>query len=93
MRVAMTKACVTRLRRGHDALGAVRAAVDELASDVGGEGGIICCDRNGRLGAAHNSSHMAFGAGILREQRRTIIDGIALPPGTDLMALLVLGQG
>jgi beta-aspartyl-peptidase (threonine type) len=93
MRVAMTKACVTRLARGHDALGAVRASVDELATDGRGEGGIICCDRNGRLGAAHNSSHMAYGAGILHEQRRTIIDGIALPPGTDLMALLARNQG
>jgi L-asparaginase / beta-aspartyl-peptidase len=93
MRVAMTKACVTRLVRGHDALGAVRASVDELASDAGGEGGIICCDRNGRLGAAHNSSHMAYGAGILHEQRRVVIDGIALPPGADLMALLASARG
>lgn len=93
MRVAMTKGCVTRLRRGHDALGAVRAAVDELASDTSGEGGLICCDRNGRLAAAHNSSHMAHGAGILHEQRRIIIDGIALPPGADLMALLARARG
>lgn len=93
MRVAMTKGCVTRLRRGHDALGAARAAIDELATDVRGEGGIICCDRNGRLGAAHNSSHMAYGAGIVSEQRRTIIEGIALSPGTDLMALLGRSRG
>lgn len=88
MRVAMTKACVTRLRRGHDARGAVQAGVDELASDVRGEGGIICCDRNGRLAAAHNSSHMAYGAGILHAERRAVIAGVALPPGADLMELL-----
>lgn len=88
MRVALTKGCVTRLRRGHDALGAARAAIDELATDVRGEGGIICCDRNGRLAAAHNSSHMAYGAGLLRGERRPVIADVAVPPGTDLMALL-----
>jgi beta-aspartyl-peptidase (threonine type) len=88
MRVAMTKACVTRLRHGDDALAAVRASVDELGSDAGGEGGIICCDRDGRLGAAHNSSHMAYGAGILHPERRAVIAGVVVPPGTDLMELL-----
>jgi L-asparaginase / beta-aspartyl-peptidase len=88
MRVAMTKACVTRMVRGHSAADAARVSIEELAADVGGEGGIICCDARGRLAAAHNSSHMAYGAGLLHAGTPVVIDGVALAPGTDLMALL-----
>jgi beta-aspartyl-peptidase (threonine type) len=89
MRVAMTKACVTRMARAQSATEAARASIEELGADVGGEGGIICCDARGRLAAAHNSSHMAYGAGVLDAgSRPVVIDGVALPPGVDLMAML-----
>jgi beta-aspartyl-peptidase (threonine type) len=88
MRVAMTKACVTRMVRAHSATEAARASIEELGADVGGEGGIICCDTRGRLAAAHNSSHMAYGAGVLDAGRPVVIDGVALPLGVDLMAML-----
>lgn len=92
MRVAMTKACVVRMVHAHAARDAARASVEELGADVGGEGGIICCDNRGRLAAAHNSSHMAYGAGVLLAGTPVVIDGIALPPGTDLMELLAGSQ-
>jgi beta-aspartyl-peptidase (threonine type) len=88
MRVAMTKACVTRMVRSHTATDAARASIEELGADVGGEGGIICCDSKGRLAAAHNSSHMAYGAGLLHAGTPVVIDGVALPLGVDLMAML-----
>jgi beta-aspartyl-peptidase (threonine type) len=93
MRVAMTKACVTRMARGLAAQAAAVESVHELGADVGGEGGIICCDHAGRLAAAHNTPHMAYGAGVLRAGAAVVIDGVALPPGTDVMALLARGQG
>jgi beta-aspartyl-peptidase (threonine type) len=93
MRVAMTKACVMRMVRAHPARDAAHVGVEELEADVGGEGGIICCDRTGRLAAAHNSSHMAYGAGVLQGGVANMIDGIALPPGTDLMVLLARSHG
>lgn len=97
MRVAMTKACVTRMVHAHTALDAARASIEELGADVGGEGGIICCDAGGRLAAAHNSSHMAYGAGVLRAGAPVVpvvIAGVELPDprGTDLMALLAHGR-
>lgn len=93
MRVAMTKACVARMVRAHTSRDAARVSVEELQADVGGEGGIICCDRTGRLAAAHNTSHMAYGAGVLHAGTPVVIDGVALPPGTDLMVLLARSHG
>lgn len=88
MRVTMTRGCVGHMRSGRDAAEAARLSVGELGDDVGGVGGIICCDHAGRLGAAHNSEHMAFGAGILRADTPAVIAGVEVPAGTDLMALL-----
>ncbi len=95
MRVDMTKACVTRMVRAHAARDAARASVEELEADVGGEGGLICVDSRGRLAAAHNSSHMAYGAGVLHAGTPVVIDGVALPEpqGTDLMMLLARSHG
>ena len=88
MRVAMTRSCVTHMRSGDAAAGAAQRSVAELGDDVGGMGGIICCDHAGRLGAAHNSEHMAFGAGILRADAPATLAGVVIPPGMDLMAQL-----
>lgn len=71
MRVTMTRSCVDHMRSGAGAHQAAWRAVDELWGDVGGEGGIICCDRLGRAGAAHNSQYMPFGAGVLPAGRDT----------------------
>ena len=57
--------CVNAMRAGGTATEAAWAAVDDLAGRLGGIGGIVCVDRNGGLGAAHNSECMAWGAGRL----------------------------
>jgi beta-aspartyl-peptidase (threonine type) len=64
IRVTMARVCVDRMRAGDGAAAAAWAAVRELER-VGGSGGIICCDAQGRIGAAHNSPRMAWGAAIL----------------------------
>jgi beta-aspartyl-peptidase (threonine type) len=62
IRVATTLHCVNLLRGGMPAAEAARQAIDALARRVAGEGGLICVDSRGRLGAAHNTPAMAWGA-------------------------------
>lgn len=92
MRVTMTRSCVAHMRNHLSAAEAARACVGELGDDVGGVGGIICCDRAGNLGAAHNSEHMAFGAGVLRDGMPVSIQDVRIPPDLDLMAALTRGR-
>ena len=84
IRVTMTRVCVDAMRRGERAAAAAWHAVDELRRVTSGTAGIICCDRDGRLGAALSTSTMSFAAG--RNDR--VISGVALAPGADLESLL-----
>jgi len=65
IRTTMTRSVVERLRAGIPAEEAVRAAVEELGERVSGHGGVICVDRQGRIGAAHNTAGMAGAHGTL----------------------------
>ncbi len=88
MRVTLTRSCVTNLCRGYSAANAARMSVRTLQDDVAGEGGIICCDRSGRLGAAHNSPHMPYGAGVWRDGKPVVVAGVALGADDNLMDML-----
>ncbi len=81
IRVTMTRACVDAMRAGGSANTAAWASVHELARRVGGEGGIICCDRDGRVAAAHNSPSMAWAAGRVGGQ---VVAEMVLEPGDDI---------
>lgn len=59
MQVALAKSVIELLSAGLSAEEAAQAAIDTLGERVGGEGGCIVLDRQGRVGWAHNSSHMA----------------------------------
>lgn len=84
IRVTMTRRCVDLMRDGQSASDAARTAVGELGEDVSGEGGIICCDRDGRIGAAHNSPHMPHAVATIHDGEARIIAGIALEDGAEL---------
>jgi beta-aspartyl-peptidase (threonine type) len=60
IRVTLTRVLVDRLREGVDAMTAARAAMDEVAR-VHGDAGVICVDRAGRVGIAHNTPRMSYG--------------------------------
>lgn len=88
VRVTMTRVCVDTMRAA-TAAQAAWSSVAELQSRVDGEGGIICVDRFGRVGAAHNSARMAYGAGMLRRAGgHAVVTGVELAPGEDLHARL-----
>ena len=59
MRVMMARAVFERIRDGMSAMDAAQAAVHLLRKETGGTGGVICVDRSGRLGHAHNTPHLA----------------------------------
>lgn len=60
MTVGLTRFVVDRIRAGESVETAVTAAVAALASPrVGGAGGVIALDRDGRAAAAFNTSRMA----------------------------------
>lgn len=60
MRVVIAKATCDRMAWGLPAAVAVAAAIRLLAERVGGHGGLIALDREGRIGIAHNTPHMAW---------------------------------
>lgn len=74
IRVTATRFCVDVMRAGRTAPEAARAAIAELESRVGALGGIICCDREGRIGIAHNTESMphAWASG------ERIVSGVAV---------------
>jgi beta-aspartyl-peptidase (threonine type) len=88
IRVTMTRFCADIMRRGASAADAAWAAVDELARVTADQAGIICCDRQGRLGAALSTPTMSFGAGRLVSGQPRIASGVTLERGADLEALL-----
>lgn len=59
MRVQIARSVLEHIRGGAAAHEAARAAVRDLERRVNGRGGVICIDREGRLGFAHNTTHMA----------------------------------
>lgn len=59
MQLVLAKTVVELLSAGLSADEAAEAAIESLGERVGGEGGCIVLDRAGRVGWAHNSSHMA----------------------------------
>ena len=65
IRVTLTRRLVDMLRAGAPAEEAARGAIDELGQRVDGSGGVICVDRNGRVGVAHNTPRMPFAKGSL----------------------------
>jgi len=88
VRITMTRLCVDHMRTA-TASAAAWASVAELVDRVDGEGGIICVDHHGRLGAAHCSPRMAYGAGRLRDDGSYALSaGIELAQGEDVMAAL-----
>lgn len=79
IRITMTRFCVDAMARGLSAEDAAWAAIDELGDKVGGEGGIICVDSAGRVGAAHNASRMAFASVIAQPSGELLTrDGVSI---------------
>ena len=58
IKVVLTKFAVDRLRAGQEPVSAALQSVTELER-VGGQGGVILVDREGRLGCAFNTARMA----------------------------------
>ena len=61
MKLVLGKWAVDRVAAGVPPEMAAQAAIDYLYSRLGGHGGIILLDRNGRIGLAHNTPRMAWG--------------------------------
>lgn len=61
MKLVLGKWAVDRVAAGASPQEAAGAAIDYLYSRLGGHGGIILLDRNGRIGLAHNTPRMAWG--------------------------------
>jgi beta-aspartyl-peptidase (threonine type) len=88
MRVTMTRVCVDAMRQGATAARAAWLAVEELGRVTGGTAGIICCDRNGRVGAATSTATMSYAAGTSDGGAARMTSGVKLPAGTDIEAML-----
>jgi len=82
IQVTMTRQCSDFMMRGATASEAAWLAVSDLDARIGANSGIICCDRNGRVGAAHNAPRMSWAAGIVGND--TIAAGIEISQGTDV---------
>lgn len=88
VRVTMTRVCVDAMRGGASASDAAWQAVAELSRVTGGQAGIICCDRNGSVGAALSTDTMSFGAGRLIDGDGRIAVGTHLDARAELDRLL-----
>lgn len=60
MKVLLAKTATDLIGAGHDPAGAARAAIDVLERRVGGLGGCILLDAQGRIGFAFNTPRMAY---------------------------------
>ena len=60
MKVLLAKTATDLIGAGHEPMAAARAAVDVLAQRVGGLGGCILLDAQGRPGFAFNTPRMAY---------------------------------
>src|SRR5215471_8428549 len=61
MKLVLGKWAVDRVAAGTPPDEAAQAAIDYLFTRLGGHGGIILLDRQGRVGLAHNTPRMAWG--------------------------------
>jgi L-asparaginase / beta-aspartyl-peptidase len=61
MKLVLGKWAVDRVGTGFSPEEAAQAAISYLFTRLGGHGGIILLDRNGRFGLAHNTPRMAWG--------------------------------
>jgi beta-aspartyl-peptidase (threonine type) len=61
MKLVLGKWAVDRVAAGASPQDAATAAIDYLQARLGGHGGIILLDREGRFGLAHNTPRMAWG--------------------------------
>jgi beta-aspartyl-peptidase (threonine type) len=61
MKLVLGKWAVDRVAAGVAPEQAAQTAIDYLYSRLGGHGGIILLDREGRIGLAHNTPRMAWG--------------------------------
>lgn len=59
MLILLTKTVTDFMKNGLSAQEAAEAAIQELA-EIKGQAGIICIDKDGNIGAFHNTSYMAF---------------------------------
>ena len=64
LRIGMARGAIDWMRAGASAADAAQAAVDELGARVGGQGGIILVDRDGRIGHARNTNCMPWASVI-----------------------------
>jgi beta-aspartyl-peptidase (threonine type) len=87
IRVTMTRQCSDHMMRGATASEAAWLAVDDLDAMTGADSGIICCDHNGRFGAAHNAPRMSWAGGAVGGN---ITAGVEIEHGTDVFAGLGL---
>jgi len=59
MQVMLTKYATDLIVQGYNAPDACRLAIEHLANRVAGHGGLIMVDKDGYVGFAHNTPHMA----------------------------------
>jgi beta-aspartyl-peptidase (threonine type) len=62
LRMSLAKTAVDEMRRGLDPESAARRVIQHLSDRVGASGGIILVDTMGRVGWAHSTPSMAWGA-------------------------------
>lgn len=60
MRIVISKTACDQIAAGQPAQGAANSVIRQLYERVGGYGGIILVDREGRIGLAHNTPNMAY---------------------------------
>lgn len=82
IRVTMTRVLVDQLKGGASATAAAWAAVREL-DRVDGRAGIICVDRHGCIGLAHNTPRMSYGWATLTRPEPTT--GVQILPESDIL--------
>lgn len=88
IRVTLSRQVIDRMRDGMSASQAAWAAVATLERG-GGTGGLVCCDRDGRLGAAHTTPRMPYaGARLDAEGNRHRAAGVMAEEGFDVWSAI-----
>jgi beta-aspartyl-peptidase (threonine type) len=68
MKLVLAKWAADRLLQGVTPAGAARMAIQRLELRLGGHGGIILLDAQGRYGLAHNTFRMAWALKTLHQE-------------------------
>lgn len=68
MRVTLTRVVVDHIRAGRSAQEAADLGIAELVERVGGDAGVICVDRAGRIGVARSSEMLPHARATLSER-------------------------